>query len=165
MSNTPDTITTPPQINTKKFALILMFIIALTLFLPGLALVLFIGMLPTFGAFISDPTRNNTQSFCVGICNFTGLGPLVKDLFDHSFNLSYAYTLIHNDINLLTILCSAAIGWAIFFIVPTVTVAFYRNRDRTALINMVRRYEQLKKTWGNSIPDSPSVESIRNKNK
>ncbi len=165
MSDTPEISVAKPQINTKKFIFFLVMTIALTLFLPGLALVLFIGILPTFGALISDPTKNSSQTFCVGICNITGLAPMVSDLYNHNFNLTYAYEVIHNDINLLTILCAAAIGWAIFFIVPSITIAFYRNRDRTTLIQMVRRYDQLKKTWGDNIPNSPSVESLKSKKK
>lgn len=159
-----ETTTTPPQINTKKIILFMLLAITITLFFPGLALIVFIGMLPTFGALISDPTRNYSQAFCVGICNLTGLGPLVVDLYKHNLNLAYAYEIIHTDTNLLLILCAAAFGWGLFFIVPAITIAFYRNRDRTTLIQMVRRYDQLKKTWGDNIPNSPSVESIKSKN-
>lgn len=155
----------PPQINTKKIVLLMLAIIAVTLFFPGLALISFIGMLPTFGAFISDPTKNNSQTFCVGICNLTGLGPLVNDLYQHSFSLAYAYEIIHTDTNLLLILCTAAIGWSVFFIAPAITIAFYRNRDKTTLIQMVRRYDQLKKTWGDNIPNSPAIESLKKTNK
>ncbi len=160
-----ESASTPPQINTKKIAFLMMIILAVTLFFPSLALISFIGMLPTFGAFISDPTKNNSQTFCVGICNLTGLGPLVSDLYHHNFSLSYAYEIIHTDTNLLMILCAAAIGWSIFFIVPAFTVAFYRNRDKTTLVQMIRRYDQLKKTWGDNIPNSPSIESIKKKDK
>ncbi len=158
-----ESTTNPPQINTKKIVFLMLAMITVTLFIPGLALIIFIGMLPTFGALISDPTKNNSQTFCVGICNMTGLGPLISDLYKHNLSLNYAYNIIHNDTNLLMILCAAAFGWGLFFIVPAITIAYYRNRDRTTLIQMVKRYDQLKKTWGDNIPTSPSVESIKSK--
>ncbi|MBW8310183.1 MAG: hypothetical protein K0M45_11230 [Candidatus Paracaedibacteraceae bacterium] len=152
------------QLSFKGIIFFLIISLGLMTFLPGLALILFIGLLPTVGALISDPTKARAQAFCVGGCNIAGLVPLIHELYGDKFKLQAAYGIIHNDVNLLLILCASAVGWGIFFAVPVITIAFYKTRDKTTLIKMVRRYDELKETWGDALPPSPTIDHLKQKN-
>ncbi len=152
------------QINFKGMIFFLIISLGLIIFLPGLALLLFIGLLPTVGALISDSTKARAQAFCVGVCNIAGLVPMIHELYGDKFKLQAAYGIIHNDVNLLLILCASAVGWAIFFAVPVITISFYKTRDKTSLIKMVRRYDVLKETWGDALPPSPTIDHLKQKN-
>lgn len=153
------------KFSMKGFVVFLVLALGIMIFFPGLALFLFIGLLPTLAAMISDPTKNRAQTFCVGVCNLTGLMPMLHELYLNNFNIQVVYSVIHNDLNLLIILCASAIGWGIFFAVPVITVAFYKTKDRATLIKMIRRYDELKGTWGESIPSSPTIENLKQKKK
>jgi hypothetical protein len=163
--STPPEKSSPPkkQVTFKGVIFFLIISLGLIIFLPGLALILFIGLLPTLAALISDPTKTRAQAFCVGMCNMAGLVPMIHDLYGDKFKLQAAYGIIHNDVNLLLILCASAIGWGIFFAVPVVTIAFYKTRDKTTLIKMVRRYEELKEIWGTALPPAATIDHLKQK--
>lgn len=149
------------QLDIKKAAVFLIVILGMMIFLPGLTLVLIIGFLPTLGAVVAEPTKIYALSFCVGICNMTGLIPMIHELYISKFRMQAAYALIHNEINLLIILCAAAVGWGIFFTVPVITVAIYKARDRATLAKLTRRYEELKEIWGDAVISSPTIENMK----
>lgn len=162
-SDVDKTPTTKKPANFKTGIFFLIVSLVFLIFLPGLSLVLFIGLLPTLGAIISDPTETRAQAFCVGVCNIAGLAPSIHELYSSKFSMKAAYTLIHNEINLLIILCAAAIGWVIFFTVPVITTIFYKSRDRSTLQKLVRRYDELKETWGDAVASSSAIENLRSK--
>lgn len=149
------------QLDIKKVAVFLIVILGMMIFLPGLTLVLIIGFLPTLGAVVAEPTKIYALSFCVGICNMTGLIPMIHELYISKFRMQAAYALIHNEINLLVILCAAAVGWGIFFTVPVITVAIYKARDRATLAKLTRRYGELKEIWGDAVISSPTIENMK----
>lgn len=161
MTETENSTPIKKQTNLKGVIFVLIIILGLIVFLPSIALILFIGILPTLGAMISDPSSMRAQTFCVGVCNIAGLVPMVHELYVNNFRLQHAYEMIHDDINLLLVLCASAVGWGIFFIVPVVTVAFYKTRDKSMVVKMVRRYDELKDTWGDALPTCPTIERLK----
>lgn len=152
------------RLKLGNITLFLITFLSLFIFNPALTLILLVGMLPTFGARLSDPTPLKTQTFCVGFCNFASLLPSLHELYSENFNLNAAYAIIHNQYNLLTILSGSALGWLLFFIIPSITVSVFRTRDKKNLIAMVRRYDDLKKIWGDSIPNSEIISTINTGN-
>ncbi len=136
------------------YVLVLMSLLILFIFLPALLIIVFVGMMPTMGAAISDPSTNRSQTMCVGFCNLSGLIPAFHQIYGDHFILSSAYNIIHNEFNLLYILGVSALGWGLFFIVPSITVSIYRTRDKLYLIRMMKRYKELKEIWGDALPDS-----------
>jgi zona occludens toxin (predicted ATPase) len=132
----------------------LVSLLILFMFFPALLIILSIGMMPTLGAVISDPTSNRAQSTCVGFCNISGLVPALHQLYLNNFSLASAYVIIHDEFYLLYILGISAMGWALFFIIPSIAVSMYRSRDKFYLIRMVKRYKDLKEIWGDALPDS-----------
>lgn len=133
------------------------------LFYPGLTLLSIIGMMPTIGARISDPTSTKAQTFCVGFCNIAGLIPSLYELSLQQFNLKAAYEIIHNQLNLLVILSASAFGWFLFFIIPSITISIYQTRDKRNLLEMIKRYEQIHESWGEAVPTYDNIESLKRK--
>lgn len=150
---------------TRIYASLLILFLLLFIFLPGMILILTIGMLPTLGARLSDPTPLKSQTYCVGFCNFAGLIPSLYDLSQSRFALKEAYQMIHNEFNLLIILVFSAIGWMIFFIIPAITLSIYRSRDKANLIKMVKRYDNLREIWGEAIPVSEIMSAVQSQGK
>lgn len=133
---------------------LLMSLLILFMFFPALLIILSIGMMPTLGAVISDPTSNRAQATCVGFCNISGLVPALHQLYLNHFSLASAYIIIHDEFYLLYILGISAMGWALFFIIPSIAVSMYKTRDKVYLIRMMKRYKDLKEIWGDALPDS-----------
>lgn len=134
--------------------ILLIALLILFTFLPALLVILSVGLMPTFGAAISDPTKNRAQTTCVGLCNMGGLVPSIYEIYLNHFTVSSAYVIIHDQFHLLYILGVSAMGWALFFIVPSITISMYKTRDKMYLIRMVKRYKDLKEIWGDALPES-----------
>lgn len=157
-SGTPDN-----HMKMGAFATLLVLFLGLFIFSPSLTLVVVVGMMPTFGARLSDPTYTKAQTYCVGFCNFASLLPSLNQIYLNHFTLDAAYSIIHNQYNLLIILAGSALGWLLFFIIPSINVSILKARDKKNLISMIKRYDELKKIWGDSIPDSEIISSAHTK--
>ena len=142
------------NVHISGLIFLLMVILILFIFFPALLIILSIGMMPTLGAVVSDPTSNRAQATCVGFCNISGLVPALHQLYLNHFTLASAYVIVHDEFYLLYILGISAMGWALFFIIPSIAVSMYRTRDKLYLIRMVKRYKDLKDIWGDALPDS-----------
>lgn len=153
-----------PKVKVSVLIFLLMTLLVLFMFFPALLIILFIGMMPTLGAAISDPTHNKAQTCCVGFCNIAGLVPALHKLYLNHFTVASAYTIIHDEFNLLYILGVSAIGWALFFVIPSITVSMYRTRDKHYLIRMIKRYKDLKEIWGDAIPESEVITNSKEMN-
>ena len=145
------------KIKIGGLILLLMTLLVLFMFFPALLIILFIGMMPTLGAAVSDPTHNKAQTCCVGFCNIAGLVPALHKLYLNHFTVASAYATMHDEFNLLYILGVSAIGWGLFFIIPSIAVSMYRTRDKHYLIRMIKRYKDLKEIWGDAIPESEVI--------
>lgn len=144
----------PTNIKVTGLILLLVVLLALFTFFPALLIVLSIGFMPTVGAAISDPTPNRAQTSCVGFCNLAALVPSLHQIYLGDFTMNAAYGIIHDQFHLLYILGVSSIGWALFFVVPSVTISMYKARDKMYLIRMVKRYHELKEIWGDALPES-----------
>lgn len=152
---------TPNNMGTRGLIGLLISFLGLFVFFPGISLLGVIGMMPTIGARISDPTYTRAQTFCVGFCNVAGLVPSFYELYLQHFSLKAAYVLIHDQMNLLIILSASAFGWGLFFLIPSITISIYRTQDKRNLLSMIKRYDQIQENWGDSVPTCESIESSK----
>ena len=61
------------------------------------------------------------------------------------------------------ILGGSGVGWLIHLSVPIVTTGLYQSNDKAALDKLVKKYVTLKESWGDVIPDSDAVNSLKEK--
>lgn len=140
------------SLNFKVVSIVSIALICGFMFVPSLTTILLVGMLPTIGALLVDQSAGKVYVFCVGCCNVSGLLPIILELVQHRFSLQIAANILDNPGKILTVLACAAVGWGIAAVVPSLTVMYYRTKDRSTMHELMRKYSNLKKIWGDAIP-------------
>lgn len=140
--------------NSKIIILILVLFIIGVVTYPGLMIISFIILMPTFAALLTDVSQNYSLSFCVGICNLASSLPCFRILYRNQFSLESVYQIVHDPFMLLFVLVGSGIGWLIYLSVPPITMGYYRKQDQSNLQKLAAKYAELKDCWGDMIPDS-----------
>ena len=83
--------------------------------------------------------------------NLLGVLPLLTMLWtkDHSFDM--AFSLFVDPFNWLIVLGSAATGWTIFLIAPSVVAMFLSARIELSVDRLKRRQNKLIEEWGDGV--------------
>jgi hypothetical protein len=132
-------------------AIIILIIVGLLVFTLPTVLVLITGMVPSFIAYATDRRREKYKTLSVGCMNLLGLLPLLTMLWtkDHSFDM--AFSLFVDPFNWLVVLGSAATGWTIFLIAPSVVAMFLSARIELSVDRLKRRQNKLIEEWGDGV--------------
>lgn len=128
--------------------IILLVVAGLLVFTLPTVLILCVGMLPTFAAFLIDRRREKYTTLCVGSMNFVGVIPFLATLWteDHSFEM--AFTILCDPLGWLMMLGSAGIGWAIYFVAPNIVAMFMAARIEQRIERLKERQTELVEEWG-----------------
>lgn len=140
-------------------AIILLVVAGLLVFTLPTVLILCVGMLPTFAAFLIDRRREKYTTLCVGSMNFVGVIPFLATLWteDHSFEM--AFTILGDPIGWLMMLGSAGIGWAIYFVAPNIVAMFMAARIEQRIERLKNRQTELVEEWGPGVSGNEDDEA------
>ena len=132
-------------------AIIILILVGLLVFTLPTVLVLITGMVPSFIAYATDRRREKYKTLSVGCMNLLGVLPLLTMLWtkDHSFDM--AFSLFVDPFNWLIVLGSAATGWTIFLIAPSVVAMFLSARIELSVDRLKRRQNKLIEEWGDDV--------------
>lgn len=132
-----------------RFAYFFMMVLA-ALFFP--TTVLFCGgLLPTLIAALVDDRPQKTAWLTVGAMNFAGIVPAWFDLWHAGHTLKAAFDILSDPKTIIVAYTAAAIGWAIFFQVPKIIIAFMIRRAEARMREIEKRKRELLRKWGNEI--------------
>jgi hypothetical protein len=139
-------------------AIILLVVAGLLVFTLPTVLILCVGMLPTFAAFLIDRRREKYTTLCVGSMNFVGVIPFLATLWteDHSFDKAFA--ILGDPLGWLMMLGSAGIGWAIYFVAPNIVAMFMAARIEQRIERLKHRQTDLVEEWGPGVSGSEDDE-------
>lgn len=131
--------------------------IALIAVWPPTAMVLAIGMLPTFVAAIVDRTAGKLAARCVGLLNVCGVLPFVLQLWSHGHTVTAAKHLLTNVLDLSAMFAAAAVGWLLFLAIPPVVSAVLRVQAERRAAALRARQKKLVEEWGDGVANSGHV--------
>ena len=121
-------------------------------------IVFFFGMLPTFGAFVADRSKEKYAMLCVGSLNFCGIFPYLMDLWFDSHTI-YAATLIMADVfSLVVMFGAAALGWVMYTVVPPVISSFLSVIAQQRVTALRTQQRTLIQEWGEGVALQVSAE-------
>lgn len=122
----------------------------ITVSLPTV-MVIGIGMLPTFVAWICDRSEEKFATFCVGGLNFSGVFPYVMELWTGEHSMRAATELLTNVFSLLVMFGSAGLGWMLFAAVPPVIATFLKVLSERRLAMLRAEQRKLVDEWGEEV--------------
>ena len=116
------------------------FLIFLGLMLVGFTIlpvvvVLFIGLLPTLTAVVTD-TKNINKITTIGCLNISGL-----------------IICLHNITNIIIMLSAAALGAFLYFVLPDLFSFIFKNSAQHRLKIINAKLAKLSENWSNILPD------------
>ncbi|MEM7650974.1 MAG: hypothetical protein AAF204_02685 [Pseudomonadota bacterium] len=115
------------------------------------AMILFIGLLPTFVAFFVDRTKKKTKAVTVGAMNLAGCMPFLMELWMSETTMTKAFSIVLDPMAIIVMYSAAGVGyiidWALTLIVAG--VLFQRGTSRKKAIE--KRQAELIERWGEEV--------------
>ena len=123
------------------------FMVASVVFLPVTAL-LFVGLLPTVMARLTDRSKERTKVLTVGFMNFAGCFPFLYQLFHMGIKLENSLAILSDPMNIVIIYTAALIGYGIDWVVTHMVAAIAVQKGRNRLENIKKIQENMVRQWG-----------------
>lgn len=117
------------------------------------ALLLAVGMAPTLVAVFIDRTPGNYAARCVGACNLAGVLPALRSLWVEGHYMATAKMLLNDPLIWMQMYGAAAVGWFLFWGIPTMAVFFSNARRERQVKRLQDRQGAWAGEWGRGISE------------
>jgi len=132
--------------NLKLIGGLILF--AVVVFSMPTAIVLGVGLLPTFGAVLIDRYPEKYIIRCVGAMNIAGVTPYLLRLWGNTNSISEAIDIVTDSFAWLVMYGAAGIGWMIYLGLPGVVTAYIVLTSEQRITSQRSRQENLVAKWG-----------------
>lgn len=132
--------------------LALMLPVAIVLF-PSFV-VLGVAMVPSVVAWLVDPGNRRHLVATVGSLNFAGSLFFLVRLWTDEHDIAHALGVLHDAMGWLVAYGAAAIGYGVYYFMPTVTEGIVRLRAEAQLARLEREMRALSDEWGEEVGNS-----------
>lgn len=133
----------------EKMFLFLVVVLAAA-FLP-VSTVLAVGMLPTFVAFFTDPTREKTRAFTIGLLNFIPCFHFCMQVALDTPTMDGALAVLTDPINIVIMFAGGAAGYFFDWTFAGISNVIMTGRARQRLEGIDKRQEELVRRWGKEV--------------
>ena len=134
----------------QKFLLFLSLMVVGFTILP-VVVVLFIGLLPTLTAVVTD-TKNINKITTIGCFNMSGLIVCLHHLF-LQLTSNTTFMIRENITDIIIMLTAAALGVLLYYILPDLFSFIFKNSAQHRLKIINARLNKLAENWSNIIPE------------
>lgn len=134
-----------------RATLLLIFIAVLSIVFLPTAVILFVGLIPSFVAFFVDSTPKKTKAVTVGSYNVMGCVPFMLDLWEVSGDLDVAIDILFTPLTLVVIYAAAAVGYFIYWGAGLVISSFFYQQGQSRRSDIVKRKQELIERWGRDV--------------
>lgn len=142
----------------RERIMLAIFMVASVVFLPITAL-LFVGMLPTVMARLTDNSKERTKVLTVGFMNFAGCFPFLYQLVDMGLKLENSLTMLSDPITVVIIYSAAVLGYGIDWVVTNMVATIMVQKGRNRLENIKKTQENLVRQWGPEVSGDIPLDS------
>lgn len=134
----------------RMMALSLVFLAMVMVALPTVV-VLVVGLLPALTWFIVDMTPGRYAFRCIAGFNAAGVAPYLHKLWTGGNDTAAAIAVVADPLAWLVFLCSAALGWTMFQVIPA-GVTLVMTLDAKRKINALQEVQRgLEEEWGRAV--------------
>lgn len=139
-----------PKITLKLRLFMVITILLAAAFLP-VAIVLFMGMLPTFASLLSDSSRDKTRTLTVGLLNFVGCFPFLMMAAIEYRTIDGAFALLTDPLNLCIMYAGATAGYFLDWTMAGISNIVMTTRAKQRQESISKRQEDLVRRWGREV--------------
>ena len=109
------------------------------------------GMIPTFVAYIIDPSEKKQITKTVCYANAAGCFIVAINMWTYNNTLDQALYLMSDARNWLIMFGSASLGWLLYFIMRPMVVSYLAIKFEAKRKNMENIKKNLIEEWGNAV--------------
>jgi len=125
-----------------------LILFAATVFALPTSIILGVGLIPTFAAFLIDGYPEKYITRCVGAMNIAGIIPYLLRLWQHTNSISESIDIVTDSLTWLVMFGAAGMGWMIYLGLPGMVTAFIVLTSEQKIGSLRGRQAQLVAKWG-----------------
>ncbi len=122
-----------------------------------------VGMIPSLVAYVADRDPAKSASMTVAPINVCGILPFAMDMWKHQHTMQAAMHLLGDPLTWLVMYGAAAVGWALYFLIPPIVTNFEVMRAESRIEVLTAKKAELTEEWGPDV--AISDEALLEKNK
>ncbi len=123
------------------------------------SIVMIIGMLPTFTAFLVDRTSERTRVLTVGAMNLAGCTPFILRLWTSGHTIDNALAIMVDPRTIIVMYCAAGVGYLIDWSVSSLMATVMVGRATSRRAQIVKQQVALVERWGKEVTGEIPVDS------
>lgn len=147
----PTNSTAARKKSSRSALLVVGFLVAI--FALPTAILVLVGLVPTYGALLLDKEKGKLTTITVGALNIAALTPLLLELWGNHTE-THAMQMLSSPFAWILMLAGAGIGWILAQVVPSVIVMVISARNKRRLETIRERQKRLVEEWGNSVTEN-----------
>lgn len=120
-------------------------------FFASTSVLLFVGMLPTLVAFITDRSPGKMAALSISVLNLAGVMPFVINLWRSGQGLAATFQLLAQPYTWLVMYGAAGIGWSIYHYLPKFVATYVAYRAQSQLSDLQGLQKKLLEKWGPNV--------------
>jgi len=137
--------------SSMRVATLLFMFITLGIVMMPFAMLLAIGMLPSFVASMTDNRPEKSASSAIMIMNLCGIIPNLINLWNKGGTIGKAMAIVQDPFNLLMMYGAAGAGWLLVLAMPPIMQFLIGIKTEETLKQLRARMDKLREEWGDSI--------------
>lgn len=143
----------PKRRGSRAFWLLAVIAVPIGILAVPTAILLAIGLIPTIVAFMVDRMPEKYLPITVGATNLAGIVPAGFELWTGGHTNQHAIQVATDPFNMATMWGAAAVGWAIYFTIPSLIASMVNFRNRSQVSRLQKKQRALVDEWGSSVSD------------
>lgn len=137
----------------KKQVFLIVGILSTVMF-SALAVIVAVGMIPTFVAAIVDQTAGKMRTLTIGAINFAGCAPFMMEVFHKGNNIEIAINYIIQPRTIVVIYFAAAMGYLIDWAMTGIVSSIMVQKSKSRLGDIKKEQGALVERWGQEVTGS-----------
>ncbi|MBM3549421.1 MAG: hypothetical protein FJX54_20985 [Alphaproteobacteria bacterium] len=132
----------------------------MAIFFRPSAVIIAIGLLPTWLTFLFDRTPEKFGVLCVGSLNLAGLYPVLMPLWMQGHTMERAMKALGDPLTGAVIVGAAGVGVAIYMATPYIVSMVVRFSIRQEIAEIEKRQAELIAYWGEALTDDAGMHNV-----
>lgn len=138
------------KLSVRGLFLALIVVVISMLYLPS-AILFFIGMLPTFVAYITDGIPGKNKTFTIGALNFSGCFYYLIKIWSDSHPMEVAMNYLSDPVTIIVIYSAAGLGYIINHVSTIIVSSVLRQKSFVRLKTLEEKKKSLEARWGKKV--------------
>jgi hypothetical protein len=124
------------------------------------AVVIAVGLIPTWLTFLFDRTPEKFGVLCIGSLNLAGLYPVLMPLWIQGHTMERALQSLGDPYTGAVILGAAGVGLAIYFATPPIVSLVVKYRVGQEIDDLEKRQAELIAYWGEALTEDAGQSNV-----